>query len=71
MTTLIDWRLLESKVELNQNNWGYEKRSQALAHVLLETLFDLDSEEIGDAIRCRLMRSGRQTQHPSGSTYPD
>src|SRR5688572_3738140 len=50
MTTLIDWRLLESKVELNENNWGYEKRSQALSHVLLETLFDLTPEEIGDAI---------------------
>ncbi len=50
MTTLIDWRLLEAKVELNEHNWKYETRSQALAHLVLETLFDLTPEEIGDAI---------------------
>lgn len=50
MNTLIDWRNLESKVESHIKNWGYENRSQALSHVLLETLFDLDPEEIGDAI---------------------
>jgi len=50
MTTLIDWRQLEAKVEFNEKSWGYETRSIAQAHVLLETLLDLTPEEISDAI---------------------
>jgi len=50
MTTIIDWRQLEAKIDYNIMNWGYETRSMALAHILLENLFDLSPDEISDCI---------------------
>jgi hypothetical protein len=50
MTTIIDWRQLEAKIDYNINTWEYETRSMALAHVLLDNLFGLSPEEIGDSI---------------------
>lgn len=50
MTTIIDWRQLEAKIEYNLQTWEYETKSMALAHILLENLFDLSPDEIGDCI---------------------
>lgn len=50
MTSLIDWRTLEAKIDNIQETWEYETRSMALAHVLLETLFGISSEEITESI---------------------
>lgn len=50
MATLIDWSQVETKVTAYAEQFDYETKSLALNHILLEYLFYLSPEEIGDAI---------------------
>ncbi len=50
MATLIDWSAVEAQINGNVDLYEYESRSQALAHTVLERLFGLSAEEIGEDI---------------------
>ena len=50
MPNLIDWSEVNSEVAAVLSQYGYEKNSQALAHVVLRTLFGHTAAEVEDAM---------------------
>lgn len=50
MPNLINWSAVENRVRRYESQFEYEARSLALAHVALESHFDLPADEVGDCI---------------------